>query len=137
LITHHKGSSLDGVLSELVQRLHAIKLLTDDLTVSGKDFKYFGVCKVPEEIYKYHRRIDFQLIPLEEWPCALLYFTGSDHFNRSMRLWARKNGMSLSEKSLVVRVTEDMKGKPIPVSSEEDVFKALGLEYVPPEKRSV
>jgi len=54
-----------------------------------------------------------------------------------MRLWARKNGMSLSEKSLVVRVTEDMKGKPIPVSSEEDVFKALGLEFVPPEKRSV
>jgi hypothetical protein len=29
---------------------------------------------------------------------ALLYFTGSDHFNRSMRLFASKKGYSLSDK---------------------------------------
>jgi DNA polymerase/3'-5' exonuclease PolX len=39
-----------------------------------------------------HRRIDFQLIARKSWPFALLYFTGSGLFNRSMRLYAGKNG---------------------------------------------
>jgi len=73
LITHSKGGSLDGVLLQLVQRLHAVELLTDNLSLSGKDFKYFGVCKIPEDQYKYHRRIDFQLIPLEEWQDGCKY----------------------------------------------------------------
>lgn len=40
---------------------------------------------------------------------ALLYFTGNAHFNRSMRLWARKKGYSLSDHSLVpvVRVKNE------------------------------
>jgi len=77
------------------------------------------------------------LVPKHEWPCALLYFTGSGHFNRSMRLWARKLGFSLSEHSLVRRITEDVKGDPIPVKTEEDIFKALGLDYRVPEEREV
>ena len=36
------------------------------------------------------RRIDFLLVPEEEMGAALLYFTGNDIFNRSMRLLASK-----------------------------------------------
>jgi hypothetical protein len=88
---------------------------------------YMGVCRLPPEANGSgtHRRIDIRMIPRESWACALLYFTGSDHFNRhrptdyfslslslfsgpsnrwslcrSMRLWARRNGLSLSEKDL-------------------------------------
>ena len=45
-----------------------------------------GVCLVAEK----YRRIDLQMIPRDQWPCALLYFTGSAHFNRSIRLWVRR-----------------------------------------------
>lgn len=31
---------------------------------------------------------------------ALLYFTGSDHFNCSMRFFAKMKGLSLSDKGL-------------------------------------
>ena len=59
------------------------------------------------------------------------------HFNRSMRLWARKNGYSLSDKSLVKRIDEIDKGDPIPVRSEEDIFRLLGLKYMSPQERDI
>ena len=43
--------------------------------------------------------------PLEVWPqasfaLALLHFTGSGHFNREMRLYAKRNGYHLSDHEL-------------------------------------
>jgi len=54
-----------------------------------------------------------------------------------MRLWARKNGFQLSDHHVVRRYTEDLLGEPIPVKTEEDIFKVLGLEYKPPEARDL
>jgi DNA polymerase/3'-5' exonuclease PolX len=72
---------------------------------------------------------------------ALLYFTGSDHFNRSMRLFARKKGWSLSDRYLkrVVRVRKGVKlesGESVVCPEEVDVFIALGLEYKDPTERN-
>lgn len=94
-----------------------------------------GVCMLPG--HTIHRRIDIRVYPLNEWPLALLYFTGSGHFNRSMRLWARKNGYHLSDHSINKRFSDGMEGEPIPVKTEEDIFRILGLEYKPPEERDV
>ena len=43
------------------------------------------------------RRLDLKVYPREEYAFALLYFTGSDHFNRSMRHYAKARGYSLSD----------------------------------------
>lgn len=71
---------------------------------------------------------------------ALLYFTGSDHFNRSMRLFANKKGWSLSDRALkpVTRVNgvNVATGASVVCSSEVDVFIALGMAYKDPRERN-
>lgn len=135
LITHKRGLPVDNVLSPLITALHSKGFLTDHLTTSWEtESSYMGVCRLPGGLF---RRIDLRCYPLNEWPCALLYFTGSGHFNRSMRLWARKNGYQLSDHHLVRRFTDDLLGDPIAVKSEQDIFRALGLEYKPPEDREI
>lgn len=143
LITHEfHAKGLNFVLMELIEKLKANGVVTDELTTSksGSD-KWMGVCQLRPDLP--HRRIDFQLIPRESWPFALLYFTGSEHFNRSMRLWAGKIGLSLSQHALVKRPTKKhvsgmykMEGAVrVECNTEEDVFNALKLEYVPPNAR--
>ena len=87
-----------------------------------------------------HRRLDIIVVPYDEHACALIYFTGSAHFNRSMRLLARHMGMSLSEHSLNRNVarkgTEKLNtGERMATASEEDVFRLLNLKYRSPEER--
>jgi DNA polymerase lambda len=97
-----------------------------------------GVCKLLHK--KWARRIDLIVVPYNEWACAILYFTGSGHYNRSMRLLARKSGMSLSQHSLNTGVIRHPKhaevklsdGQPLVTQTEEDVFRLLGLSYRPP-----
>ena len=70
----------------------------------------------------------------------MVYFTGSDHFNRSMRLFAHKNGWSLSDRALVrvmrANGTTVRLGESVICDSEVDVFLALGLEYKDPIERN-
>ncbi|XP_014669199.1 PREDICTED: DNA polymerase lambda-like isoform X3 [Priapulus caudatus] len=141
LITHPDGSSHVGVLHQLVLDLHQSGFITDDLVTAtdGTHRKYLGACKLPGENRK-HRRIDIIVVPYTEYACALLYFTGSAHFNRSMRLLAIKKGMTLSEHRLnagVIRKGKEKlsKGQPLSTPTEESVFEHLGLPYRPPEER--
>ena len=101
---------------------------------------YRGVIKLPGR--EHYRRLDLKIYPPEEYAYALLYFTGSDHFNRSMRHYAKARGYSLSDHGIVsstkqgsnniVRGTQNL----APATCEADIFEWLGLEYVPPEKRN-
>ena len=141
IVSHPDGKSHEGVMTKLLESLKSSGFLTDDLTLAenGQHRKYLGVCKLPGENTK-HRRLDIIVVPYNEWACSLLYFTGSDYFNRSMRLLAKKNGMSLSEHSLnkgVIRKGSEkiFEGTPLPVFTEKDVFDYLGLEYREPHER--
>ena len=84
------------------------------------------------KIKKTIRRADFLLTTPEEYPYALLYFTGSREFNISMRKHALELGYSLSEHSLL---NIETKKKVHGLETEQDIFDYLGLEYVQPKNR--
>jgi len=62
-----------------------------------------------------------------------MHFTGSGDFNQRMRLHAKSLDMKLSEYGLYK--IENNKEKQIPINSEQNIFEALLLKYLPPEKR--
>ncbi|KAG6609354.1 dna polymerase lambda-like protein [Phytophthora cinnamomi] len=142
LVTDPDAETCD-ILPELLKRLHASGFLTDDLThfqkqKTGGCDTYMGVCRVSKDLP--YRRLDIKIYPRHFFGFAILYFTGSDHFNRSMRLFANKNGWSLSDRALtrVMRVngTKVRLGDSVICESEVDVFIALGLEYKDPTERN-
>src|SRR5262249_31687388 len=72
---------------------------------------------------------DLRILDDEFFPFALHHFTGSKDHNVRLRGRAQDMGMSLSEWGLT-------KGKKqIACSSEEEIYAALGLAYIPPELR--
>ena len=86
-------------------------------------------------------RLDIKVYSAGHFPFAVMYFTGSDYFNRSMRLYCQKKGLSLSDKELrpVVRVKNEKvhEGAAIPCATERDIFVATGLPYKAPEERDL
>lgn len=46
------------------------------------------------------RRLDIRLNPHDQYDCAVLYFTGSDLFNKCMREHALRQGFTLNEYTL-------------------------------------
>ena len=81
---------------------------------------------------------DFRIVSESEYPFTLNYFTGSKEHNVEMRSLARKQGLSLNEYGFT-RIEESKStkaGKKIPpCKSEEEIYNALGLHYIPPELR--
>ena len=67
------------------------------LTDIDEAHTFMGVCRLPGGK---HRRLDIKVYPPDQFPFALLYFTGSGHFNRSMRLRCHKAGWHLNDKGL-------------------------------------
>ncbi|XP_072413332.1 DNA polymerase lambda [Chiloscyllium punctatum] len=142
LITHPDGKSHRGVFSKILAGLRDTGFLTDDLVSqeeSGNQKKYLGVCRLPGPGHR-HRRLDIIVVPYSEFACALMYFTGSAHFNRSMRALAKTKGMSLSEHSLNCHVLRKGNAKIttgiiISTTTEQDIFEQLGLPYRKPHER--
>ncbi|KAA8595196.1 hypothetical protein FQN60_012331, partial [Etheostoma spectabile] len=138
LITHPDGKSHKGVFSKVLQSLHD----SDDLVSheeNGEQKKYMGVCHLPGPGHR-HRRLDIIVVPYNEFACALMYFTGSAHFNRSMRALAKTKKMSLSEHSLNKDVVRQgnlkvYSGTSFATPTEKDVFSLLGVPYRQPHER--
>ncbi len=76
-----------------------------------------------------HLQADLRIVPPESYGAALMYFTGSKDHNVSLRQRAIAMGCSLNEYSL------SRDGKPIAGKTEQDVYKALDLPWIPPELR--
>ncbi len=77
---------------------------------------------------------DIRVVPENQYPFALLYFTGSKNHNIHLRQRALHQGLSLNEYGI-----EPVKKKhtklPKKITSEEEIYKTLGLSYIPPELR--
>jgi DNA polymerase (family 10) len=76
-------------------------------------------------------QVDVRLLPPDSLGAALQYFTGSKNHNVSLRQRALKQGYTLNEYGLVRMQDEKrMAGK-----TEEEIYKTLGLDWIPPELR--
>jgi DNA polymerase (family 10) len=73
--------------------------------------------------------VDLRVVRQEQFPFALHYFTGSKEHNVAVRSRALTYGFTLNEYRL-----ESAKG-PIPCEEETALFRALDLDYIPPELR--
>ncbi|XP_069870677.1 DNA-directed DNA/RNA polymerase mu isoform X2 [Dipodomys merriami] len=77
-------------------------------------------------------RVDLVVAPSSQFPFALLGWTGSQLFERELRRFSRKEkGLCLNSHGLF-----DPEKTIFHVASEEDIFRHLGLEYLPPEQRN-
>jgi DNA polymerase lambda/DNA polymerase IV len=112
--------------------------------------KWHGCCVLPmeegraalgEDFTPRWRRIDFLLVPESQYGAALIYFTGNDIFNRSIRLLASKKGMRLNQRGLFrdvirgpnrVKVTE---GELVEGRDEKKIFEILGVKWREPKDR--
>ena len=93
--------------------------------------KYMGMGKI--DISPCHRRIDIMYTKPEEYPFAVLYFTGSGDFNQRMRSDALKQGYTMNEYSINHTDTKLKVDHVFLV--EKDIFDFLNYEYLEPEKR--
>jgi DNA polymerase (family X) len=76
-------------------------------------------------------QVDVRFLPPESFGAAMQYFTGSKTHNVALRQRALKMGYTLNEYSLA-----QLDGEKIVASkSEEEIYKALELDYIPPELR--
>jgi DNA polymerase (family 10) len=73
---------------------------------------------------------DLRLVETASKGAALQYFTGSKSHNIALRDRALSRGMRLNEYGLFL-----LDGTRLAGDTEEDIYDALGLEYVPPELR--
>jgi DNA polymerase (family 10) len=76
-------------------------------------------------------QVDVRILPPESFGAALQYFTGSKHHNVSLRQRALKQGYTLNEYGLV-RMEDE---KRVAGETEEEIYRNLGLEWIPPELR--
>ena len=123
LIKGSLATNLTTVLSALVNTGIMIGQLALGAT------KYMGICKLGENYNA--RRIDLMIIAAESWPYATLYFTGSKQLNVIMRSKALNLGYTMNEYRM-----EGPNGN-YHAETERDIFNALDMEYLEPDKRSI
>ncbi len=74
-------------------------------------------------------QVDFRLIPARSAACALQYFTGSKDHNTQLRGFAKTLGYKLNE----YEIAEEKKS--LHPASEEELYRTLGFDWIPPELR--
>lgn len=74
-------------------------------------------------------QVDLRVVAPEAYGAALCYFTGSKAHNIALRKIAQRRGLKLNEYG-VFRGKQRIAG-----ATEEEVYGALGLRWIPPERR--
>lgn len=72
---------------------------------------------------------DLRVVSAEQFPFAVLHFTGSKEHNIRLRQRGIERGLSLNEYALTGH------DGPLPCDSEAAIYAALGLDFIPPELR--
>ncbi len=74
---------------------------------------------------------DLRMVEHADFGSLLQHFTGSKQHNVTLRTWAQKKGLSLSEYG----ITDVRSGKVEKFAREDAFYSYLGLQYIPPEIR--
>jgi len=90
-----------------------------------------GANKVSVKFGREGLQIDVRALDHSSFGAAMQYFTGSKEHNVALRQRAIRMGFKLSEYGLF-RAEDDVR---VAGSTEEEVYGALGLDWVPPELR--
>lgn len=147
MIISHPAASLSQIRSVVFDTLVPLLFKQDFLKVSlvtmrkhdASGTKWHGASCLPNSTV--WRRMDFLVVPESEMGAALIYFTGNDIFNRSMRLLARKKGMRLNQKGLYKDVKRGRTGERLNEGvlvegrSERRIFEVLGVPWREPHER--
>ena len=122
-------ASSKKVYEEYIDQLKAEEYLVEDLARGSK--KYMGMGKGFDT--KLCRRIDIMYTKPEEYPFAILYFTGSGDFNQRMRNELVERGYTMNEYS--VKYIETKKKVNHNFMTEKDIFEYFGYDYIEPQDR--
>lgn len=82
-------------------------------------------------ISTYLGQVDLRVVAPHEFPAALHHFTGSREHNVRLRGIARKMGLRINEYG----VFREPSGEPLDIREEADIYRILGMEWIPPELR--
>ena len=116
----------NSVYNKFMDVLFQKGYLLEELSRGPK--KFMGISRLDDGI---GRRIDIMYTKPQEYPFAILYFTGSMEFNVKMRGELLEKGLSLNEYG----IKKDKKNVKHGCKTEHDVFQYLGYDYVEPENR--
>lgn len=125
-------SKTPEIYEKFIQKLKDNGYIRDTLAHGPK--KFMGASNI--EIKKYsskNRRLDIMYTTPQEYPFAILYFTGSKEFNVKMRNELLEKGYTLNEYG--VKYTDDSKKLKKIFLTEKSIFKYFDFEYVKPENR--
>lgn len=76
-------------------------------------------------------QVDVRAVPAESYGAALQYFTGNKEHNVALRQRALKMGLTLNEYGLF-KLSDETR---VAGATEEEIYEALGLAWIPPEMR--
>jgi DNA polymerase (family X) len=85
-------------------------------------------------LLKNNMQCDLRVVPPESFGAALQYFTGSKEHNVALRERALRMGYTINEYGLF-RLSDREQKKPLAGKTEEEIYRKLGLEFIPPELR--
>eukprot|EP00043_Microstomoeca_roanoka_P012925 m.125697 g.125697 ORF g.125697 m.125697 type:complete len:359 (+) comp15626_c6_seq2:160-1236(+) len=130
-----------NLLTKIVTAMEKAKFVTASLSCGQT--KFMGVCcaqsttlsAADSTVAKKHRRIDIRFWPADQYPLALLYFTGSDELNKEMRRKAIEMNFHLNEYMIRPMGEKGQMGEALPVTCEKDVFDYLDMKYLEPFER--
>jgi DNA polymerase (family X) len=110
------------VVSAAVEHVAALPLI-DKLLAKGQNKVSFTL--------RSNLQVDVRLLPRASYGAALQYFTGSKMHNVALRQRAIKRGLTLNEYALA-RLEDNTI---VAAATEEAIYRALDLDYIPPELR--
>lgn len=113
------GEKAAGALEKFVKHPRVHDILGQGSTKASARFGLEGL------------QVDVRAVPEESYGAALQYFTGSKEHNVALRQRAQKMGLTLNEYGLF-KVSDETR---VAGATEEEIYEALGLAWIPPEMR--